>query len=157
MCNSYEPYDFYFIFLLYWRVEIFNMQSLWLLDLSHNEVETLPEIYPEQLYLGEIYLNGNRLICVPDNLARLKNIEYLSLTHNNLLYVPAVIFREEAMVKVDHNPFLNHVPMNIKYLPLSFQNYTYLNNNKGLFFFFLCIELKVAVLDGFWKFIGYLI
>ncbi|VVC34883.1 Hypothetical protein CINCED_3A019989 [Cinara cedri] len=94
--------------------EIVNMQSLWLLDLSHNEIETLPEIYPEQLYLGEIYLNGNRLICVPDNLARLKNIEYLSLTHNNLLYVPAVIFREEATVKVDHNPFLNYVPLNIK-------------------------------------------
>lgn len=90
------------------------MQSLWLLDLSHNEIETLPEIYPEQLYLGEIYLNGNRLICVPDNLARLKHIEYLSLTHNNLLYVPAVIFREEAIVNVDHNHLLNYVPMNIK-------------------------------------------
>lgn len=101
---------------VYLYVEIFNMQSLWLLDLSHNEIEELPEIHPENLYLGEILLNGNKLICVPDNLARLKNIEYLSLTHNKLLYMPAVIFRTGAKIKVDHNPFLNYVPMNTKYI-----------------------------------------
>jgi len=90
------------------------MRSLWLLDLSNNKIEILPEIHPEEMYLGEILLNGNKLISVPDNLGRLKNIEYLSLTHNKLLYMPAVIFRPEAKVNVDHNPFLNYVPMNTK-------------------------------------------
>jgi len=90
------------------------MRSLWLLDLSDNEIETLPEIQPEELYFGEILLNGNKLISVPDNLGNLKNIEYLSLTHNKLLYMPAVLFKPEAKVNVDHNPFLNHVPMNTK-------------------------------------------
>lgn len=90
------------------------MRSLWLLDLSDNEIETLPEIQPDELYLGEILLNGNKLISVPDNLAQLKNIEYLSLTHNRLLYVPAVIFKPEATISVDNNPFLNYVPMNTK-------------------------------------------
>uniref|UniRef100_A0A2S2Q8K5 Leucine-rich repeat-containing protein 28 n=2 Tax=Sipha flava TaxID=143950 RepID=A0A2S2Q8K5_9HEMI len=94
--------------------EIFNMRSLWLLDLSHNEIETLPEIDPEGLYFGEILLHNNKLLCVPDNLCRLKNIEYLSLTHNRLLYVPAVIIRTEAKIKVDHNPFLAYVPMYIR-------------------------------------------
>lgn len=90
------------------------MRSLWLLDLSYNEIETLPEIQPEELYFGEILLNDNKLVCVPDNLGRLKNIEYLSLTRNKLLYMPAVTFRAEAKIKVDYNPFLNYVPMNIK-------------------------------------------
>ncbi|XP_027848888.2 leucine-rich repeat and IQ domain-containing protein 4-like isoform X2 [Aphis gossypii] len=94
--------------------DVLNMPSLWLLDLSHNEIETLPEIYPDGLYYGEILLNGNKLISVPDNLGRLKNIEYLSLAHNKLLYVPAVAFRSEASINVDHNPFLNYVPTTIK-------------------------------------------
>lgn len=103
------------IYLVHFEwVDIFNMRSLWLLDLTHNEIEMLPEIQPEELYFGEILLDGNKLVCVPDNLAHLKNIEYLSLTHNNLLYMSAVIFRPEAKIKVDHNPFLNYVPMNIK-------------------------------------------
>lgn len=96
------------------RAEVFNMRSLWLLDLSYNEIETLPEIHHDESYLGELLLDGNRLICVPDSLSRLKNVEYLSLTHNRLLYVPAVNFRVEAKIKVDHNPFLNYVPINIK-------------------------------------------
>lgn len=91
------------------------MRSLWLLDLSDNEIQTLPEIHPEELYLGELLLNGNKLISVPDNLGSLKNVEYLSITHNKLLYMPAVSFRNEAKIKVDHNPFLNYVPINIKY------------------------------------------
>lgn len=90
------------------------MRSLWLLDLTYNEIEMLPEVQPEELYFGEILLDGNKLVCVPDNLGHLKNIEYLSLTHNKLLYLPAVIFRPEAKIKVDHNPFLNYVPINIK-------------------------------------------
>lgn len=94
--------------------DVFNMRSLWLLDLSHNKIESLPEICPEGLYLGEVLLNGNKLISVPDNLARLKNVEYLSLTHNRLLYMPAVAFKPEARIIVDHNPFLNYVPMNTK-------------------------------------------
>ncbi|XP_050435959.1 leucine-rich repeat and death domain-containing protein 1-like [Adelges cooleyi] len=94
--------------------EIMNMRSLWLLNLSHNAIETLPEINnPEELYFGEILLDNNKLICVPDNLARLKNIEYLSLNHNKLLYVPAVVFRNEAKIKLDHNPFLNYMVINI--------------------------------------------
>lgn len=97
-----------------WFLEIINMRSLWLLDLSNNRIETLPSIRPEELYLGEIILNNNKLLCVPDNIGRLKNIEYLSLDRNRLLYMPAVIFRSEAHVKVDHNPFLNYVPMNNK-------------------------------------------
>lgn len=94
--------------------DVFNMPSLWLLDLSHNEIETLPEIRPEGLYLGEILLNHNKLICVPDNLAHLENVEYISLTHNSLLYIPAVTFKSKTTIKVDHNPFLNYVPINIK-------------------------------------------
>lgn len=95
-------------------IEIFNMRSLWLLDLTYNEIEMLPEVQPDELYFGEILLDGNKLVRVPDNLGQLRNIEYLSLTHNKLLYMPAVIFRPEAKIKVDHNPFLNYMPMNIK-------------------------------------------
>ncbi|XP_060843514.1 leucine-rich repeat and death domain-containing protein 1-like [Rhopalosiphum padi] len=94
--------------------DVLNMPSLWLLDLSHNEIQTLPEVYPDGLYYGEILLNGNKLISVPDNLSRLKNIEYLSLAHNKLLYAPAVAFRSEANINIDHNPFLNYVPATIK-------------------------------------------
>ncbi|KAL4147930.1 hypothetical protein QTP88_002254 [Uroleucon formosanum] len=94
--------------------DVLNMPSLWLLDLSHNEIETLPEVYPDRLYYGEILLNGNKLISVPDNLSHLKNIEYLSLAHNRLLYAPAVPFRPEANINMDHNPFLNYVPATIK-------------------------------------------
>jgi Leucine-rich repeat (LRR) protein len=111
LCVIFDPRLFNTIFVC---VEIFNMRSLWLLDLSHNEIETLPEIDPEGLYFGEILLHNNKLLCVPDNLCRLKNIEYLSLTHNRLLYVPAVIIRTEAKIKVDHNPFLAYVPMYIR-------------------------------------------
>lgn len=96
------------------------MPSLWLLDLSHNEIETLPEVYPDKLYYGEILLNGNKLISVPDNLSRLKNIEYLSLSHNKLLYAPAVAFRTEANINMDHNPFLNYIPTTIKYIIIVF-------------------------------------
>lgn len=104
------------ILYIYVPIDVLNMPSLWLLDLSHNEIETLPEVYPDGLYYGEILLNGNKLISVPDNLGRLKNIEYLSLAHNKLLYVPAVAFRSEASINVDHNPFLNYVPATIKYI-----------------------------------------
>lgn len=101
------------------------MPSLWLLDLSHNEIETLPEVYPDRLYYGEILLNGNKLISVPDNLGCLKNLEYLSLANNKLLYAPAVAFRPEAKINMDHNPFLNYVPNTIKY--------SRYNNNNSVF------------------------
>lgn len=89
------------------------MPSLWLLDLSHNMIEMLPEIFnPEELYYGELILNNNHLKCIPDNLTRLKNIEYLSLQHNKLLYLPAIVFRKQAKINVDHNPYLSYTIMN---------------------------------------------
>jgi internalin A len=60
-----------------------------------NEITKLPESIGQLRYLGQIYLNHNRLMGVPSTLAQMTNLRVLELHGNDGLSLPAEVLRPD--------------------------------------------------------------
>lgn len=68
--------------------EIRDMKNLRVLDLSKNQIVTLPGWIGELSQLRELYLGRNHLCRIPGEIARLDSLRVLSADRNPLLELP---------------------------------------------------------------------
>ena len=71
---------------------IFNMQSLKFLSLAGNKLESLPDTPYNCLWLEEIQLQDNRLDCLPINLFKLPSLSILDAANNKLQFIPYAVW-----------------------------------------------------------------
>lgn len=68
-----------------------HVPHLKFLNLSHNQITSLPHSFSLLLHLRVLDLSYNRLKVVPDALAGLEKIETLNLANNNLAELPMTL------------------------------------------------------------------
>ncbi|KAL4226821.1 hypothetical protein ACF0H5_014799 [Mactra antiquata] len=75
------------------------------LDLSHNQLETLPESFGLLFHLETVRLNYNKLITLPNSFYHLIKLSKLDLSHNCLKSIPNECIHLECLEKlnVSHN------------------------------------------------------
>ncbi|MEM9982924.1 MAG: leucine-rich repeat domain-containing protein, partial [Bacteroidota bacterium] len=75
------------------------------IDLSHRDIEVLPEIIFEFPSVSVLNLHHNRLNDLPCSLDRLKHLRYLDLSHNQFDHFPAaaLFLKGEAYLRLGHN------------------------------------------------------
>ncbi|MBL8168409.1 MAG: leucine-rich repeat domain-containing protein [Acidobacteria bacterium] len=71
--------------------EIIKLTNLTSLDLSNNQLTSLPPEITELSNLTSLDLGGNRLMSVPTKVTELTNLRHLDLGENQLTYVPLEI------------------------------------------------------------------
>ncbi|GFO28831.1 plant intracellular ras-group-related lrr protein 1 [Plakobranchus ocellatus] len=83
------------------------------LDLSHNQLRSLPESFGLLFHLSEIQLQHNRLGALPESFLHLVKLEKIDLSHNEIRHLPEKIGGMERLsrLNVSHNK--------LKTLPLS--------------------------------------
>jgi len=73
---------------------VFALTKLQVLDVSHNQIETLPDGIGLSLKaLRQLHASSNRLAALPSSLAELSQLFVLALQSNRLGGVPAVAMR----------------------------------------------------------------
>uniref|UniRef100_A0A8C4RRE9 Zgc:113307 n=1 Tax=Erpetoichthys calabaricus TaxID=27687 RepID=A0A8C4RRE9_ERPCA len=90
-----------------------GLQSLILLDLSHNSLTEFPAYLPPSIQ--QLYLSNNSLTALPGNcLINFKNLQYLRLSHNKLTNdgLPSTVFNTSVIVEMDLSyNHLTSIPM----------------------------------------------
>ncbi|GFR76881.1 plant intracellular Ras-group-related LRR protein 1 [Elysia marginata] len=83
------------------------------LDLSHNQLRTLPESFGLLFHLAEIHMQFNRLSALPESFLHLVKLEKIDLSHNEIRNLPENIGHMERLsrLNISHNK--------LKTLPLS--------------------------------------
>ncbi len=92
------------------------IKNIKVLDLSDNELKSLPKeiIFPENLQ--ELYLNNNGLVSLPENIIFPKNLRELYLNNNKLKSLPDnIIFPESLQVLHLNFNELSSLPEKIKF------------------------------------------
>ncbi|MHA2096748.1 MAG: leucine-rich repeat domain-containing protein, partial [Candidatus Hodarchaeales archaeon] len=75
-----------------------NFHFLELLDLSHNQLTSLPASIGNLKTLKILNLDNNQLSSLPDSLSQLNNLEVLKLSSNNFHSLPASLFQLKRLV-----------------------------------------------------------
>ena len=83
------------------------------LDLSHNQLESLPESFGLQFHLRTLIIRHNKLKSLPKSFVHLVKLEKIDLSNNLLKELPEDIGKMEAISK------LNVADNKLKLLPLS--------------------------------------
>lgn len=98
-----------------------NLDNLEILNLAENSIDEIsPDVFFPIRKLKMIVLRNNKLKTLPDTLFQnLRSLGNLDLSHNLIEYIPVNAFRSTAL----------------KNLNLSYNRFTYLNNN-------FCLELR---------------
>lgn len=91
----------------------FRLPHLNYIDLSHNQLTSLPENFGLLFHLKTLLLRYNKLTCLPDTFTSLVKLEKLDLSHNHLKTLPADFTRMESLTK------LNVSKNRLKILPAS--------------------------------------
>ena len=104
-----------------------NAFSLRQLYMSNNSLYELP-IGVFTVNLVDIFVDGNNLKDIPDEIGALKNLRHLKFQNNNITKIPKTI---GYLVKLKDVDLRNNLLM---YLPIEFKNlktlrYVYLHNN----------------------------
>ncbi|XP_065067794.1 E3 ubiquitin-protein ligase LRSAM1-like [Rhopilema esculentum] len=98
------------------KMEEFAM--LQVLDLSHNEIGTLPKQINCLVNLQKLDLSFNKLKRLPDEIGSLVKIQTFNLQGNKLTYLPPTIkhMRELQTLDIRENKDLAQLPVNLCYL-----------------------------------------
>ncbi|MGJ5632248.1 COR domain-containing protein, partial [Nostoc sp. CALU 1950] len=104
---------------------ITHLQKLTWLDLYDNKLTTLPEAIARLQQLTYLYLNGNELTTLPEAIARLQKLTDLDLSHNQLTTLPEAITRLQQLTDLDlvGNPIEKPPPEIVKQGIKAIQNY----------------------------------
>ena len=89
--------------------EIGNLTILLVLDLSHNNLSSLPAIIGSLPNLTYLYLSHNQLSSLPVEIGSLTSLLDLNLSHNNLSSLPVEMSNLGGLQLLDigHNPWLD--------------------------------------------------
>ena len=82
------------------------------LDLSTNQLTTLPESIGNLSSLKELYLYDNQLTTLPESIGNLSSLERLSLHHNQLTTLPESICNlpSDCYISVFNNQLRSSIP-----------------------------------------------
>ena len=124
-------------------MEVLGMPDLKILNLSHNNLRSLPSQIGELVKLEELYVNYNSLTgALPGEIRKLEVLRKLDASHNNLTAIPAEIGQMKKLEKLDlGNNNINTYPnelFNIK------DNLKYLNVKGNRF----SVDQIVEIQDG---------
>ena len=72
------------------RRENFSLTNILSLNLSHNRLEKLPDIFLQLINLTCLYVNKNRLSSLPESIGYLKRLQELDLRNNQLKVLDVV-------------------------------------------------------------------
>ena len=72
------------------RRENFSLTNILSLNLSHNRLEKLPDIFLQLINLTCLYVNNNRLSSLPESIGYLKRLQELDLRNNQLKVLDVV-------------------------------------------------------------------
>ena len=70
--------------------ENFSLTNILSLNLSHNRLEKLPDIFLQLINLTCLYVNNNRLSSLPESIGCLKRLQELDLRNNQLKVLDVV-------------------------------------------------------------------
>ncbi|XP_077477600.1 leucine-rich repeat protein 1 [Stigmatopora argus] len=89
-------------------------QTLQLLDLSQNRLQSLPAQFCQLRELVNLKLDDNKLLSLPFHLGRLNKLRFLSAAHNQLTVLPGD-FRKLRLENLDlfGNPFVQSNPLDL--------------------------------------------
>ena len=78
-----------------WAVETllgenFSLADIVSLNLSHNRLEKLPDVFLQLINLTYLYVNNNRLSSLPESIGCLKRLQELDLRNNQLKVLDVV-------------------------------------------------------------------
>ena len=68
----------------------FSLANILSLNLSHNRLEKLPDIFLQLINLTCLYVNNNRLSSLPESIGCLKRLQELDLRNNQLKVLDVV-------------------------------------------------------------------
>eukprot|EP00939_MAST-03C_sp_MAST-3C-sp1_P003827 g3827.t1 len=94
------------------------MTNLRILKASHNKIRFVPDDLGRVKTLQFLFLNGNALTCVPASLGDLLGLVELRLQENKISSLPEGLFRSHSAMSVLHlsSNMLRSLPRSIKYL-----------------------------------------
>ena len=72
------------------RENVKKLANILSLNLSHNRLENLPDIFLQLINLTCLYLNNNRLSSLPESIGCLKRLQELDLRNNQLKVLDVV-------------------------------------------------------------------
>uniref|UniRef100_A0AAR5PZU9 RING-type domain-containing protein n=2 Tax=Dendroctonus ponderosae TaxID=77166 RepID=A0AAR5PZU9_DENPD len=95
--------------------ELNSLGHLIILDISNNDISTLPSEISALKSLEELYANSNKLNGLPDSICSLENLKSLSLSENKLRNLPEEMGKLAKLQKLylTSNPNLRHLPKTI--------------------------------------------
>jgi Leucine-rich repeat (LRR) protein len=106
-----------------------DFKALQYLDLSHNQLEALPEEIANWSMLQRIKLDNNQLRGLPDGLALLNSLYHLSAPNNQIEYIPSNLGQSRSLITLDlSDNLITEIPEELGNCPNLTQ--IYLNNNK---------------------------
>lgn len=80
-----------------------SCSNLTFLDISHNHLKTIPDSFPPNLRLSQLYLDNNVLVNIPETLMKSKTLEKINLSHNKLKSLPFFQFPQLRDFNVSFN------------------------------------------------------
>ncbi|KAI8393847.1 uncharacterized protein BYT42DRAFT_596508 [Radiomyces spectabilis] len=83
------------------KIQIACLSRLTYLDLSHNQLETLPPTIKQLKRLRHLDLSHNRIRHIPESLQALTKLTDLNLSNNPIDYVPSSIARLIGLITLD--------------------------------------------------------
>lgn len=112
--SLYERMDVSFNCLTDVPVELpLRLPHLEYINMSHNQLRSLPESFGLLIHLHTIILNNNRLVSLPKSFLRLMKLQKLDVSHNTLRSLPDDLGKMESLSK------LNIQSNKLKILPVS--------------------------------------
>ncbi|XP_075210374.1 uncharacterized protein LOC142317713 [Lycorma delicatula] len=101
--------------------EIGCLKNLIVLQLSNNRLEKIPLTLAFCKSLYALHLERNNLRKMANNLTLLPNLEFLTVCHNQLLYLPSLPFTRKIHLDFSQNSYLNYVSYSFYLQQISFK------------------------------------
>ncbi len=81
--------------------KVFGMQHLTILELSDNEIQSLPPEINTIPNLDTLDLSSNNLSSLPKELSDLKNLRYLNINNNYFKTIPDVLYKIPSLTHIN--------------------------------------------------------